>query len=281
MLGIPARGGTAKGQHGGYHPADAHGIECPDTLWLEIHIYQSFSFSFTPHLLAALHEIFVASRKLQEVHWINRSLKPTREAFRATEFMETPMRIPAFILASALIASPAGAATFGDAIAHYSLQQYDKALAEWRELAQTGDAPSEYYLGLLYETGRGVNENIDTAISWYEKAAAAGHAEAAYRLARLARQGGHLTADAQQILGWVRQAAEGGVADAQYEMGAYLAEGKLVPRDLKAALSWFEKAESGLEGTPKAAQAERMRALIASKIAADTKAPTVQASVSE
>ena len=185
------------------------------------------------------------------------------------------MRIPAFILASTLIASPAGAATFGDAIAHYSLQQYDKALAEWQELAQTGDAPSEYYLGLLYETGRGVTENVDTAVSWYEKAAASGHAEAAYRLARLARQGGHLTADAQQVLAWVQQAAEGGVADAQYEMGAYLAEGKLVPRDLKAALTWFEKAEAGFEGRPKAARAAQMRKLIEAKL------PKVEASLSE
>ena len=185
------------------------------------------------------------------------------------------MRMQAVLLASALIASPAGAATFGDAIAHYSLQQYDRALAEWQELAQTGDAPSEYYLGLLYETGRGVSENVDTAIGWYEKAAAAGHAEAAYRLARLARQGGHLTADGQQILDWVKQAAEGGVAEAQYEMGAYLAEGKLVPRDLKSALAWFKKAEAGFEGTPKAARAAQMRALIEAKL------PKVEARVSE
>ena len=74
-----------------------------------------------------------------------------------------------------VLSSGASAAHFGDALAHYFLENYEAAHAEWQVLANEGDRESQFYLGLLYETGRGVDADIDTAVRWYKKAAEAGH----------------------------------------------------------------------------------------------------------
>lgn len=178
-------------------------------------------------------------------------------------------QIAAFLLLVPAMVMPAtaGAAHFGDALAAYFLQDYEEAHAEWLALAETGHVESHYYLGLLYETGRGVDANAETAISWYRKAAAEGHADAAYRLSRLARESDHLTATPKMIPRWLEVAAEGDVADAQYELGAIFAEGRLVSRDLDKALDWFQRAEENFAEGAKRRQARAMRERVAARLA--------------
>lgn len=158
------------------------------------------------------------------------------------------------------------ATTFGDALAAYFLQNYDRAFSEWQELAAQGDTPSKFYLGLLYETGHGTQQDVAKAIDWYRQAAAAGHAEAAYRLARLARQTDSLPATPETVLAWIKQAAEGGIADAQYELGAFLAEGKLVARDLPQARDWFAAAADSFSDPAKQRQADQMRQMVEARL---------------
>lgn len=165
-----------------------------------------------------------------------------------------------------VLSSGASAAHFGDALAHYFLENYEAAHAEWQVLANEGDRESQFYLGLLYETGRGVDVDIDTAVRWYKKAAEAGHGKAAYRLALLARQSDTPPAEPATVLSWIKKAAEGGVAAAQYELGAAYAEGKLVDRDFAKARQWFAAAEDSLPAGPKQEQAARMRRMIEARL---------------
>lgn len=177
------------------------------------------------------------------------------------------MRIVLGAVMACILPLGASAAHFGDALAHYFLENYEAAHAEWQVLAAEGDRSSQFYLGLLYETGRGVAADTDTAVRWYQKAAEAGHGEAAYRLALLARQSDDLPAEPETVLNWIKQAAEGGVAEAQYELGAVYAEGKLVDRDFEKARQWFSAAEDALPQGPKRRQAAEMRRTIEARLA--------------
>ena len=59
------------------------------------------------------------------------------------------------------------------------------ALHAVRPLAEQGDADAQYFLGKLYENGRGVRQNYAEAAKWYRKAAEQSHAEAKKRLTKL------------------------------------------------------------------------------------------------
>ncbi len=69
----------------------------------------------------------------------------------------------------------------------------DKELAEktafqFYEMAATRKhVHGQYMLGLFYENGRGVPENVEIAKEWYEKAAAQGHEEASVALRQLSK----------------------------------------------------------------------------------------------
>lgn len=65
---------------------------------------------------------------------------------------------------------PAMAANFGDAQRQYTLGNYLAAYDIWMDLAEAGDARSQYSLALLYFYGLGVDRDLDMARSWATKA---------------------------------------------------------------------------------------------------------------
>jgi TPR repeat protein len=70
----------------------------------------------------------------------------------------------------------------------YSRGDFATALRAVRPLAEQGDADAQYYLGAMYEAGRGVRQNHAEAAKWYRKAAEQSHAEAEMRLNNLHAQ---------------------------------------------------------------------------------------------
>ena len=65
------------------------------------------------------------------------------------------------------------------------VEHYPEALARYRKAADQGDAMAQAYLGYMYETGKGVENDRPQAITWYRKAAAGGNEDAKKNLARL------------------------------------------------------------------------------------------------
>ena len=57
-------------------------------------------------------------------------------------------------------------------------KDYETAFKPIQPLAKQGDADSQYLLGLLYATGKGVKSNISTANKWFRKACDNGYQEA-------------------------------------------------------------------------------------------------------
>ena len=59
---------------------------------------------------------------------------------------------------------------------------FQTALKEWKMLADQGHAGAQYFLGLMYASGRGVPEDDAEAARWYRLAADQGHAGAQHNL---------------------------------------------------------------------------------------------------
>jgi TPR repeat protein len=102
----------------------------------------------------------------------------------------------------------------------YLKGDYQAAFEEWLPLAELGDAEAQFNLGVMYDEGAGIKQDLATAASWY------------------------------------RKAAEQGFVDAQTNLGMMYYEGQGIPRDLAAATEWFRRAAS--QGDHEAADALKL-----------------------
>lgn len=112
------------------------------------------------------------------------------------------------------------------------------AVAEWRPLADQGDADAQYNLGQAYKMGRGVPQDLDIAESWYEKAAQQGHAPAAANLGLILFQKG----ERQKAIPWLKMAADADDPRAEYVLGTALFNGEIVARDTVRAYALMSRA---------------------------------------
>ena len=100
-----------------------------------------------------------------------------------------------------------------DGQAAYDRGDYAAALSLWRPLAEQGSARAQNNVGVLYENGKGVPQDVVEAVKWY------------------------------------RLAAEQGYAGAQNNLGLIYAIGRGgVPQDPLHAYMWFSLAAASLSG---------------------------------
>ncbi len=82
-----------------------------------------------------------------------------------------------FISALAVVVALSGTAhaqDFQKGLAAAQAGDYATALQEWRPLAEQGDASAQYYLGVMYDNGKGVLQDNIMAHMWYNIASANG-----------------------------------------------------------------------------------------------------------
>jgi uncharacterized protein len=123
-----------------------------------------------------------------------------------------------------------------------AIQGDGAALRQLTTLADAGDAPAEYDLGVMYEEGIGVTKDAERAVAFYRKAADQDYAEAQELLGIKYANGLGVPKDMSQAVNWYRKAAEHGVADAQYDLGIMYEFGDGVPKDLVTAYMWVNLA---------------------------------------
>lgn len=149
------------------------------------------------------------------------------------------------------ITSATQAADFEQGMRAANLRDYAGALREWRPLAEEGDPRAQYYLGELYEEGRGVERDHRQAAMWYERAAHQGEARAQNALGILAIQGLGMPRDPVEAYKWFALAANAGngFAARNLEKLAGMLSDQQVARGEQAAAAWSERAEER-KGTP-------------------------------
>ena len=146
-------------------------------------------------------------------------------------------------LALSLLGAPvAGAADYDAGLAAFESGDFATALAEWRPLAEAGDARAQNELGVMYGAGFGVGKDNATAASWFRRAAVQGDVRAQNNLGRLYRLGLGVARDPVTGAHWIKRAARAGYVRAQATLGALYSRGEGVPKDLFRAYFWWSLA---------------------------------------
>ena len=78
---------------------------------------------------------------------------------------------------------------------------YLSRLASLIRCAETGYAPDQYTLGVIYAEGDGVAEDDAEAVRWYRLAAEQGHASAQYNLGLMYAEGNGVPEDNEAGIG--------------------------------------------------------------------------------
>ena len=138
------------------------------------------------------------------------------------------------------------AAAQGDPVAQYELgvtRLDDGGLAEGvrlvRQAAENGLPAAQYRLGKLYETGRGVEMDVEEARRWTERAASAGHRNAMHNLGILYAEGRGAPQNFEEAARWFEEAALLGATDSQFNLAVLYEQGLGVPESPSDAYIWF------------------------------------------
>jgi TPR repeat protein len=126
-----------------------------------------------------------------------------------------------------------------DGRAAYDAQDFAKALALWRPLAEKGDPDAQFDLAVLYDRGEGVARNTAQALGWYRRAANGGNAKAQYNLGLIYDFGGPAAPDPRLAVYWYRKAADQGDAASQYNLAFLIDNGLGVRADPADAARWL------------------------------------------
>ena len=71
----------------------------------------------------------------------------------------------------------------------YNAGDYSTALNNFQPLAERGRRDAQYNVGLMYELGKGLQQDFGQAAGWYQRSALQGTPEAQYALALMYQQG--------------------------------------------------------------------------------------------
>jgi uncharacterized protein len=163
--------------------------------------------------------------------------------------------VGALFAAMTAIALPAGQkqnsniwiARYEQAMSHYAVRDYDRALTDFRVLADRGSAGAQAMIGHLYERGEGVQPSPARAALWFQRAAERGFAPAQIRLADKLIAGDGMVADTVRAAMWLMLAAERGDDNAKAMAQAKL--DALRPRLTDAQWADAEAARQGWRPT--------------------------------
>jgi uncharacterized protein len=151
-----------------------------------------------------------------------------------------------FLCGLSMQPAPARAQAYGDGLAAYKGKKFKDAGVIFQPLAQAGNADAQYYMGILFALGRGVQRDTVQAESWLLKAAQQRHTGAQYSLGAIHLQ----RSDIPQAIKYFETAAARGHRSAAYNLGVIYAKGHDVDRDMEQAFKWYSLAAA--KGHPNA-----------------------------
>lgn len=127
----------------------------------------------------------------------------------------------------------------------FNIGHYKEVLRLVQPLASNGNPQAQVILGRCYESGLGVEQNMETAAQWYLLAAEQNLAEAQQLVAYAYQNGVGLPRDGSKAVAWMRRAAGAGAPEACYALSQYYSKGQFVERDQKKAFDLALKAAQG------------------------------------
>ncbi|WP_068087090.1 tetratricopeptide repeat protein [Polycladidibacter stylochi] len=119
---------------------------------------------------------------------------------------------------------------------------YLTALALATRQAEAGQPTAQTLIGVIYETGRGVPQDITKAVDWYELAVSTGEPQAALRLAMLYLDGSQIKQNKQKAAKYLQIAADAKIPSALYNLSILYEEGDTLPKNIDKARKLMEQA---------------------------------------
>lgn len=102
-----------------------------------------------------------------------------------------------------LLGSQLARADFNDGVVAYLMGDYETAYNTMISLAKTSeDGLSQYYLGIMYMKGQGVEQDYEQASKWLRGASEKGIPQAQYKLANLYKEGKGVPQDYEFAYVW-------------------------------------------------------------------------------
>jgi uncharacterized protein len=126
-----------------------------------------------------------------------------------------------------------------------------KQFLEDKANAEKGDAAAQYFLGLDYYFGKGVEKDQVEGVKWFRKAAEQGHADAQSNLGVCYHDGEGVAKDYAEAVKWYRKAGAQGNAVAQLSLGYAYHKGEGVEKDFVEAYAWWNLASTTEEKAAK------------------------------
>jgi TPR repeat protein len=109
-----------------------------------------------------------------------------------------------------LLGSLEANADFAAGLAAYQKGNYEKAIEEWRPLADAGDSSAQFNIGLMYHDGQGVPQDFSRAAEWFQRSADQDYAKAQLNLGALYGIGKGVRRDYVQAYMWLNLCAAKG-----------------------------------------------------------------------
>jgi TPR repeat protein len=117
-----------------------------------------------------------------------------------------------------------------------------KAAELLKRAATRGEAQAQYLLGLLYQNGSGVEQDLETALNWFLAAAEQQNIEAQFALSGLYLNGTEATRNIDEGMRWLRTAAAEGNVEAQVQLALLLDDAANPGVKRREALDWYRRA---------------------------------------
>jgi TPR repeat protein len=108
-----------------------------------------------------------------------------------------------------------------------------------RAAAEAGDVRAMYALGIIYDTGSGVEPDYTEGFMWFERSAKGGHAPAQAKMGLMYLYGWQIRRDVAEAARWYELAARRGDVRSQVQISSMYARGQGVEQDLVAAYTWL------------------------------------------
>ncbi len=148
------------------------------------------------------------------------------------------------LLLSLLVGNPAFSADFQKGLDAYDKEDYETALNELTPLAEQGNVRAQFFLGFMYNYGKGVPQDYKTAVKWYMLAANNGDADAQHSLGWMYDSGQGIAQNFKFAAKWYVRAAEQGHKKAQFNLASMYNRGNGVPQDFVLAYMWWSVSAS-------------------------------------
>ncbi len=116
---------------------------------------------------------------------------------------------------------------------------FAKITKQYVKAAGKGDENAQFNLGMMYEDGRGVEQDYKKAFELYTLLAYRGHVGAQNKLGMMYVNGRWVDQDYKEAFEWLTKATEKENPDAQFNLGMMYANGWGVKQDYKTAFKWY------------------------------------------